>query len=99
MNLFNTQPVRAKYGITASEEYIIGMVNNLGSTSTTRVLEIAQDHKVMSNATAHKYLKAAVAKKLLLQRWDKKDRRNTEFTVGARGTKLLEELKNVYVGK
>jgi len=99
MNTFETTPIRDKYGINVNEEYIIGMVNNLGSMSTTRVLELAQDNKVMSNATAHKYLKAAVAKKLLLQRWDKKDRRNTEFTVGARGTKLLEELKHAYVRK
>ena len=99
MNTFETNPIRDRYDITTNEEYIIGMVNNLGSMSTTRVLEIAQKHKVMSNATAHKYLKAAVAKKLLLQRWDKKDKRNTEFTVGARGTKLLEELKHAYVRK
>jgi|688.fasta_scaffold1348541_3 hypothetical protein len=99
MNTFETNPIRDKYGINVNEEYIIGMVNNLGSMSTTRVLELAQDNKFMSNATAHKYLKAAVAKKLLLQRWDKKDRRNTEFTVGARGTKLLEELKHAYVRK
>lgn len=99
MNTFETNPIRDRYGITTNEEYIIGMVNNLGSVSTTRVLEIAQNHKFMSNATAHKYLKAAVAKKLLLQRWDKKDRRNTEFIVGARGNKLLEELKHAYVRK
>jgi hypothetical protein len=99
MNTFETNPVRDKYNINVYEEYIVGMINNLGSMSTTRVLEIAQDSKVMSNATAHKYLKAAVAKKLLLQRWDKKDRRNTEFTVGARGEKLLEELKHAYVRK
>ena len=99
MNTFETNPVRDKYNINVYEEYIIGMVNNLGSMSTTRVLEIAQDNKVMSNATTHKYLKAAVAKKLLLQRWDKKDRRNTEFTVGSRGAKLLEELKHAYVRK
>ena len=61
MNLFNTQPVRAKYGITANEEYIVGMVNSLGSMSTTRVLAMAERHKIMSPATAHKYLKAAVA--------------------------------------
>jgi hypothetical protein len=67
--------------------------------NTTRVLEMADRQKIMSPATAHKYLKAAVAKKLLLQRWDKKDKRNTEFTVGARGTKLLEELKHAYVRK
>jgi hypothetical protein len=99
MNTFETNPVRDKYNINVYEEYIVGMINKLGGMSTTRVLEIAQDNRVMSNATAHKYLKAAVAKKLLLQRWDKKDRRNTEFTVGARGTKLLEELKHVYVRK
>jgi ABC-type oligopeptide transport system ATPase subunit len=96
MNTFETNPIRERYDITTNEEYIIGMVNNLGSMSTTRILETAQEHKVMSNATAHKYLKAAVAKKLLLQRWDKKDKRNTEFTVGARGNKLLEELKHAY---
>lgn len=99
MNLFNTQPVRAKYGISPSEEYIVGMISSLGSMSTTGVLETAERQKIMSPATAHKYLKAAVAKKLLLQRWSKEDKRNTEFIIGARGEKLMEELKHVYVGK
>jgi DNA-binding MarR family transcriptional regulator len=99
MNIFNTQPVRAKYGISTDEEYIVGMIKSLGGMSTTRVLSMAKRHKIMSPATAHKYLKAAVGKKLLLQRWDQDDKRNTEFTVSARGEKLLEELKHAYVGK
>ena len=96
MNIFSTQPVRAKYGISTDEEYIVGMVKSLGSMSTTRVLSMAERHKIMSPATAHKYLKLAVAKKLLLQRWSQEDKRNTEFTVSARGEKLIEELSHAY---
>ena len=99
MNTFETNPVRDKYGITMYEEYIVGMVNKLGSMNTTRVLEMADRQKIMSPATAHKYLKQAVSKKLVLQRRDSEDGRNMELTVGARGTKLLEELKHVYVRK
>jgi DNA-binding MarR family transcriptional regulator len=50
----------------------------------------------MSPATAHKYLKQAVSKKLVLQRRDSEDGRNMELTVGSRGNKLLEELKHAY---
>jgi DNA-binding MarR family transcriptional regulator len=60
---------------------------------------MADRQKIMSPATAHKYLKQAVGKKLVLQRRDSEDGRNMELTVGARGTKLLEELKHVYVRK
>jgi hypothetical protein len=99
MNTFETNPVRDKYGITVYEEYIVGMVNKLGSMNTTRILGMANKQKIMSPATAHKYLKLAITKKLLLQRREKEDGRNMELTVASRGTKLLEELKHAYVRK
>ena len=99
MNTFETNPVRDRYGITVYEEYIVGMVNKLGSMNTTRILTMANRQKIMSPATAHKYLKRAITKKLLLQRRDSEDGRNMELTVGSRGNKLLEELKHAYVRK
>jgi DNA-binding MarR family transcriptional regulator len=99
MNTFETNPVRDRYGITVYEEYIVGMVNKLGSMNTTRILGMANKQKIMSPATAHKYLKLAITKKLLLQRRDSEDGRNIELTVGSRGNKLLEELKHAYVRK
>jgi DNA-binding MarR family transcriptional regulator len=99
MNMFETNPIRDRYSITVYEEYLVGMINKLGSMNTTRVLAMADRQKIMSPATAHKYLKLAVTKKLLLQRRDTEDGRNIELTVGSRGNKLLEELKNAYVRK
>lgn len=99
MNTFETNPVRDKYSITVYEEYLVGMINKLGSMNTSRVLSMANRQKIMSPATAHKYLKLAIDKKLLLQRRDSEDGRNIELTVGSRGNKLLEELKNAYVRK
>lgn len=99
MNTFETNPIRDRYGITVYEEYLVGMINKLGSMNTSRVLAMANRQKIMSPATAHKYLKRAITKKLLLQRRDIEDGRNMELTVGSRGNKLLEELKNAYVGK
>jgi hypothetical protein len=99
MNTFETNPIRDRYGITVYEEYLVGMINKLGSMNTTRVLVMSNRQKIMSPATAHKYLKLAITKKLILQRREKEDGRNMELTVGSRGTKLLEELKHAYVRK
>ena len=54
MNTFETNPIRDRYGITVYEEYLVGMINKLGSMNTSRVLAMANRQKIMSPATAHK---------------------------------------------
>ena len=99
MNAFTTQHIRDKYHIEWQEEYILGMVNQLGSMSTTRVLSLCDKQSLMSPATAHKYLKSAVKRKLLAQKRNKEDARGVEFTVAAKGDQFLEELKHAHVRK
>ena len=99
MNAFTTQHVRDKYGVTWQEEYILGMVNALTSMNTTRVLDMCNKQSLMSPATAHKYLKSNVYRKMLVQKRSKEDKRETEFVVSAKGTQFLEEIKHGYVRK
>jgi DNA-binding MarR family transcriptional regulator len=53
----------------------------------------------MSPATAHKYLKSAVRRKLVLQKRNKEDARGVEFTVATKGNEFLEEIKHAHVRK
>jgi len=99
MNAFESQHIRNKYNINWLSEYIIGMIGNLGAMNTTRVLAMCERHKIMSSATAHKYLKLGVDQKLLVQKWGKTDKRECEFTVTAKGEKFLEELKHGTIRK
>lgn len=99
MNAFESQHIRNKYGIDWLSEYIIGMINNLGAMNTTRILAMCERHKIMSSATAHKYLKLGVERKLLLQKRSKEDKRGVEFTVAAKGIQFLEELKHGAIRK
>lgn len=99
MNAFESQHIRNKYKINWLTEYIIGMIGNLGGMSTTRVLAMCDRHEIMSSATAHKYLKLGVEHKLLNQKWSKTDKRETEFTLTAKGEKFLEELKHGAIRK
>ena len=99
MNAFDTQLVRKKHGVSWNEEYIIAMVANNEGISTMRVLNIAGLQKVMSSATAHKYLTMAVNKKLLSHKQDKEDLRCMSLHLTAKGKHFLEEIKNAYVRK
>lgn len=99
MNAFESQHIRNKHNIDWLTEYIIGMIGKLGGMNTTRVLDMCDRHKIMSSATAHKYLKLGVERKLLNQKWSKEDKRETEFTLTAKGEKFLEELKDGNVRK
>jgi predicted transcriptional regulator len=99
MNAFESQHIRNKHQVTWMSEYIIGMIGKLGGMNTSRILAMCVRHQIMSPATAHKYLKLGVEKKLLAQKWSKVDKRETEFTLTAKGEKFLEELKDGYVGK
>lgn len=99
MNAFESQHIRNKYNINWLSEYIVGMIGNLGAMNTTRVLAMCERHKIMSSATAHKYLKLGVDQKLLVQKWGKTDKRECEFTLTAKGEKFLEELKHGTIRK
>lgn len=96
MNAFDTQIVRKKHGVSWNEEYIIAMVANNEGITTMRVLKIAGLQKVMSSATAHKYLKQAVDKKFLSHKQDKEDMRSMTLTLTAKGRHFLEEIRNAY---
>ena len=94
MNAFESQHIRNKYGIDWLSEYIIGMINTLGAMNTTRILAMCERHKIMSSATAHKYLNSAFDRKQLLQKRNKENKRGVEFTVASKGVQFLEELKH-----
>ena len=96
MNAFDTQIVRKKHNVSWNEEYIIAMVANDEGINTMRVLKIAGLQKVMSPATAHKYLMKAVDKKMLSNKQDKEDLRSMTLTITAKGRHFLEEIRNAY---
>ena len=99
MNAFDTQVVRKKHNVSWNEEYIIAMVHHNEGISTMRVLNIARLQKVMSPATAHKYLTQSIKKKLLLQKPDKEDKRGVHLILSANGERFLKEIKDAYVRK
>ena len=93
MNTYESQPVRNTYKVTWQEEFILGMVNNMGPLNGMRIIHECQTDTGMSLATTHKYLKQNVAKKLLKQ---KRTGREVHFSLTDKGTKFLEEIKNAY---
>ena len=99
MNAFDTQIVRKKHGVSWNEEYIIAMVHHNEGISTMRILNIAKLQKVMSPATAHKYLSQAIAKKLLNHKQDKEDMRTMSVHLTAKGRHFLQEIKDAHVRK
>ena len=96
MNAFDTQIVRKKHNVSWNEEYIIAMIANDEGINTMRVLKIAGLQKVMSQATAHKYLMKVVDKKLVSNKQDKEDLRSMTLTITAKGRHFLEEIRNAY---
>jgi DNA-binding MarR family transcriptional regulator len=96
MNAFDTQIVRKKHNVSWSEEYIIAMVANDEGLNTMRILRIAGMQKVMSPATAHKYLSQAIVKKFLNHKQDKEDMRSMSVFVTAKGKQFLKEIKDAY---
>jgi DNA-binding MarR family transcriptional regulator len=96
MNAFDTQIVRKKHNISWNEEYIIAMVGNNEGISTMRILNIAKLQKVMSPATAHKYLSKTIAKKFLNHKQDKEDMRSMSVFVTAKGKQFLKEISDAY---
>ena len=99
MNAFDTQTVRKKHNVTWNEEYIIAMVHHNEGISTMRILNIAKLQKLMSPATAHKYLSQAIDKNFLKHKQDKEDLRSKTVVLTAKGEKFLQEIKDAYVRK
>lgn len=96
MNAFDTQVVRKKHNVSWNEEYIIAMIGNNKDINTMRVLRIAGLQKVMSPATAHKYLTMAINKKMVLHKQDKEDLRSMTLNISAKGERFLQEIKDAY---
>ena len=99
MNAYDTQSIRKRHRIGWQEEYILGMVNAEAPLGTMAVLKIAEAQAVMSPATTHKYLHKLIAKKFVLEKQDRIDRRGVDLTVSAKGEGLLQEIKDGYVRK
>lgn len=96
MNAYDTQIVRKKHNVSWNEEYIIAMVHHNVGINTMRILEIAGMQKVMSPATAHKYLSQAIVKKFINHKQDKEDLRGKTVFTTAKGKHFLQEIKDVY---
>ena len=92
MNMFQTQRIRDLHKVEWQEEYILGMIKQLGPMNAMRVLSLCNKQKIMSPATAHKYLKAAVNKKLLSKKINILDKREVEFDQTAKGSRFLEDV-------
>jgi len=92
MNLYQTQPVRDKHGISWHEEYLLGVIAAIQNGFITYIMEIATE--VMAEATAHKSLTKLVEREYLNQERSKTDRRYVSITLTDKGRTFLKELQN-----
>jgi predicted transcriptional regulator len=92
MNLYQTEPIRRRFKVSWSEEYILGYVDEQGSTNTKNILDKANG--VMSLATTHKYLTNLLDKGLLKQNRNPDDKRVTIITMTKRGVDFIKELSH-----
>ena len=98
-NAYDTQAVRKRHKLSWQEEYVLGMVNAEAPLGTMAVLKIAEAQTVMSPATTHKYLHKLIAKKFVLEKQDRDDRRGVDLFVGAKGELFLKEIEDAHVGR
>ena len=94
MNIYMTQPVRKKHGVSWEEEYILGLVDHAESATVSKVLELAKES--MTQATAHKYLTQLIDKRMV-EHIVGKDRRIKVLGLTKAGTKFLNEMSNASV--
>ena len=92
MNAFKTQKIRNKYHMHWQEEYILGYVDEQGSTNTTSILQNAK--QIMSLATTHKYLTNLLSRGLLKQRRNPQDKRITIITLSKQAVDFIKELSH-----
>ena len=91
-NIFLTQRLRHKHGVSWEEEFILGMV---AYNQTLRVMDvIAGSGEVMTQATSHKYLTQLIDKGLLAHHIVV-DKRIKMLKLTAKGEKYLKEIENV----
>jgi DNA-binding MarR family transcriptional regulator len=87
-NIYTTQAVRDKHGLSWSEEYILGMIAKQISPTTMSVLSDAKKRKVMSHATTHKYLTSLSKKKYVAKP-------NHVFVLTNKAVNFFKDLHNV----
>jgi len=92
MNMFQTQRIRDDHKVCWQEEYIVGMVSHLGPMNAMRILNLCVKQKIVSPATAHKYLKSAAHKKLLTRKVNPIDKREVEYELSAKGGRFLDDV-------
>ena len=94
MNIYMTQPVRKKHGVSWEEEYILGLVDHTENVSVSKVLSIAKE--VMTEATTHKYLTQLIDKRMV-EHLVGDDRRIKVLGLTKAGFKFLNELSDASV--
>ena len=94
MNIYMTQPVRKKHGVSWEEEYILGLVDHTESVSVTKVLNLSKE--VMTNATTHKYITQLIDKRML-EHTIGDDKRIKVLGLTRAGIRYLDELSNASV--
>lgn len=72
------------------------MIGHLGPMNAMRVLTLCSKQKIMSPATAHKYLNTAAVKKLLSKKVSKIDKREVEYDTTDKGEWFLQDVVGVY---
>lgn len=92
MNIYMTQPVRKKHGVSWEEEYILGLVDHAESATVSKVLELAKE--AMTQATTHKYLTQLIDKRML-EHIVGDDRRIKVLGLTKAGRKYLDEVEGV----
>ena len=91
-NIFITQKVRHKHGVSWEEEYILGLIAHSQRLNVSEV--IAASNQVMTQATTHKYLTQLIDKDYL-KHDHKIDRRVKIVLLTAKGEKYIREIANV----
>lgn len=91
MNIYMTQPVRKKHGISWEEEYLLGLIDHAEEVKVTAILGIANE--VMTLATTHKYLTQLLDKKFIKHKVGK-DKRVKIVTLSRAGIRFLDEVSN-----
>lgn len=90
-NIFMTQRIRHKHGISWEEEFILGLVGHTGTLTVMSL--ISASHEVMTHGTAHKYLTQLIDKEYLKHDY-KIDRRVKMVALTSKGEKYLKEIAN-----
>ena len=94
MNIYMTQPVRKKHGVSWEEEYILGLVDHAENASVSKVLSLAKE--AMTQATTHKYLTQLIDKRMV-EHIVGDDRRIKVLGLTKAGIKFLNEISDASV--